>query len=273
LSCCRVEELFLSLNEYASIPDTDKKFPHIKHLYLNEHCIKDWRQLIHLGRIFPQLEQLTMTDCPLETILPDKAKELFPMLKVLRLNKTAINDWNSIDALNAFPELQDVKLVGIPLIEDDNEETRQLLLARLPNIVKINGARVHDKEREDAERFFICYHMDDDCPPQRYHELVKVYGVLERLAEVNLEPPSSVKISIIYEEQPAFIRDVSLKQTTRDFRKYLSNEFGVPCSKLRVFYHDVQSAFGHDEMKFLDRDLYRYNMKDGDEILVYNKDN
>ena len=272
MPCCRVEELFLSLNEYTSIPPTDKTFPQIKHLYLNEHCIKDWKKLMPLGNIFPELEQLTMTDCPLETISPDKAKELFPMLKVLRLNKTAINDWSSIDALNAFPELQEVKLVGIPLLEEDNEETRQLLLARLPNIAKINGARVNDKEREDAERFFIRHHMDDDCPPQRYHELVKVYGVLERLAEVNLEPPSSVKVSIFYEEQPVITRDINLKQTTRDFKKYLSNELGIPSCKMKMFYHDVQTAYGHEEMKFLDRDLYRYHIRDGDEILVYNKD-
>lgn len=239
---------------------------------MNEHCITDWKQLMDLGRIFPQLEQLTMTDCPLEMVLPDNAKELFPHLKVLRLNKTAISNWSSIDALNAFPSLNDIKLVGIPLMDDNSEEMRQLLLARLPRVTKINGARVNDKDREDAERFFIRHHMDNTNPPHRYHELVKVYGVLDRLADVNLDPPSSVKLSIIYEEQPPIVRDISLKQTTRNFKKYLSNEFGVPFSKMKLIYHTIDGIFGNDEMKYLDRHLYRYNMRDGDEILIYNKD-
>lgn len=269
---CRVDELFLSLNKYSGIPSTDKTFPNITNLYLNEHCMKEWNQVMAIGKIFPQLEQLTMTDCPLEVVLPDKAGEHFPKLKVLRLNKTAICDWNSIDALNAFPSLTDVKFIGIPLLEDDSEETRQLALARLPNVTKINGARVGEKEREDAERFFIRHHMDDANPPKRYQDLINVHGVLDKLAEVNLGPPSSVKLSIIYENQSPFVRDIYLKQTTRDFKKYLSNELGLPTSKMRIFYHEIETLYGPEEMKFLDRTLCRYNMVDGDEIIIYNKD-
>ncbi|KAK3697930.1 hypothetical protein QZH41_013009 [Actinostola sp. cb2023] len=274
-----VEELFLSLNEYSSIPATEKTFPNIKQLYLNKHCIKEWTEVMQLGKIFPHLEELNMTDSPLENILPDDATDVFPRLNVLRLNKTAISDWESIDALNAFPSLTDVKLVGIPLMEGDSKVKKykitkkgQLMLARLPNIAKINGAKVGAKEREDAERFFIRHYMDDQNPPRRLQELIQVHGVVCKLADINLDPPKTAKVSIIYEEQSPFIRDINLMQTTKDFKKYLSNELSVPSSKL-IVYHNDPELFGMDEMRFLERVLYCYKISDGDEIHIFEKPN
>ena len=95
--------------------------------------------------------------------------------------------------------------MGIPLLEQySDQHKRQLLIARLPNIQKLNKTGVTDEEREDAERFFIRHHMDDESPPSRYLELVDARGVLDRLAEVNLTAKESALISFAFDDEPLF---------------------------------------------------------------------
>lgn len=47
------------------------------------------------------------------------------------------------------------------------KERRQLLVARLPNVTRLNGSPVTDEEREDAERAFIRLFMDSEQKPAR----------------------------------------------------------------------------------------------------------
>ena len=219
------------------------------------------------------MEDLIMTDSSLENILSDDAEHLFPDLKVLSLNKTGIRFWESIDALNSFPSLKDIRLLGIPLLDEitDNKEKRQHLIARLPNIVKINGTKVGKEEREDAERFFIRYYMDDQNPPKRLQELIDIYGVLNKLVDINLDPKVSVKLTIICEGYSTITKVVDVRQTTKDFKSYISNELAISKGKLALFFHDVDGPFGLEEMKYMTRPLHNYTMHDGDEIHVFPK--
>lgn len=57
-----------------------------------------------------------------------------------------------------------------------------------------------EEEREDVERFFIRYYMDDDNLFVRYFELVEIYGILDRLVEVNLKFKEIVMIFFIYDD-------------------------------------------------------------------------
>ncbi|XP_031559801.1 tubulin-specific chaperone cofactor E-like protein [Actinia tenebrosa] len=268
-----LEEIYLSLNEYSHIPSLDKQFPKVKRLYLNEHNLTEWTEVKNLGKMFPCMEHLIMTDSSLENILEDDAQNLFPALRVLSLNKTGICSWESIDALRRFPSLKDIRLLGIPLMDEitDDKEKRQHLIARLPNVVKINGTKVGTEEREDAERFFIRCYMDDQNPPKRLQELIEVYGVLDKLVDINLAPKIFAKLSIICEGHSTLTRDVDLRQTTKDFKSYISNELGIPKGKLALFFNDVESPFGMQEMNYVLRPLHGYTMHDGDEIHVFLK--
>lgn len=272
-SCFRLEELYLSLNEYSHIPSLDKQFPKVKRLYLNEHNLTEWTEVENLGKMFPSMEHLIMTDSSLENILADNAQNLFPALRVLSLNKSGIRSWESIDAVNSFPSLKDIRLLGIPLLDeiDGDKEKRQHLIARLPNVVKINGTKVGEEEREDAERFFIRCYMDDQNPPKRLQELTEVYGVLNKLVDINLDPKTSAKLTIICEGHSTLTKIVDLRQTTKDFKNYISNELGIPKGKLALFFHDVECPFGLQEMNYTKRPLHGYTMHDGDEIHVFQK--
>ncbi len=103
-----------------------------------------------------------------------------------------------------------------------------VLLVRLPSISLLNGSVVTDSEREDAERFFIRYHLDypeEELPYRyaalivcsllaavvcvtgqpllllRYHSLVTKYGKLEPLAEIDLRPRCRAQVEVHCEEK------------------------------------------------------------------------
>lgn len=98
-------------------------------------------------------------------------------------------------------------------------------LSSLPAISLLNGSVVTDSEREDAERFFIRYHVEfpekelpfrsaadmvtrevlfffclyshlSILPPHRYHSLVTKYGKLEPLAEIDLRPRWRAQVEV-----------------------------------------------------------------------------
>ena len=93
------------------------------------------------------------------------------------------------------------------------------LIARLPNIQRLNKTGVTDEEREDAERFFIRHHMDDETPPSRYLELVDAHGVLDRLAEVNMKAKEFALTSFVFVDKPLFKREINLMQSRTSLKK------------------------------------------------------
>ena len=91
------------------------------------------------------------------------------------------------------------------------------------------------------------------------------------LADVNLRPKESAMISFIFDDQPLFKREINLMQTTTSLKRYLGESIGIPPPGFRMFYKDVDFCYGLEEMVFGARKLYRYNMKDGDEIHVWSR--
>ena len=112
---------------------------------------------------------------------------VFPELQTLSLSQTSICKWTSLDELCKLAALEDLRAVGVPLGQrEEANKRRQLFIARLSTVKKLNGSFISETEREDAERMFIRHHMDDEEPPERYHKLVEVHGKLDRLAEVDM---------------------------------------------------------------------------------------
>ena len=118
--------------------------------------------------MFPNLESLFLSENNL-TGLSDCIGEHFSCLQSLCVSETGIGTWEEIDALNSFPSLTEIRLTQIPLLEHFNEtERRQLTLARLARVTRLNGSRIKDPEREAAERALIRFYMNQQVKPQRY---------------------------------------------------------------------------------------------------------
>ncbi|XP_026565004.1 tubulin-specific chaperone cofactor E-like protein isoform X3 [Pseudonaja textilis] len=159
-----LEELFLCLNDYNTVSCSPACCNSLKLLHITDNNLKDWTEIRKLGIMFPSLDTLVLANNSLSTIedSEDSLARLFPNLRSISLHKSAgLHSWEDVDKLNSFPKLEEVRLLGIPLLQPyTTEERRKLVIARLPSITKLNGSVIMDGEREDSERFFIRYYMD-----------------------------------------------------------------------------------------------------------------
>ncbi|ESO93855.1 hypothetical protein LOTGIDRAFT_104573 [Lottia gigantea] len=271
-------ELHLSLNNYTNIDfSLDEPYSALKTLHFNGNNVHSYHEICKIGYNFPNMERFVMTENNISSIQPeDVLPDAFPSLQCLNLNKTPLQDWQELDKLRKFPKLKDVRLLKIPCFEtlDDNLR-RQLQIARLPNLTHLNGSRIAETEREDAERAFIRHYMDkdDNHKPQRYYELERVYGKLDPLVELDLKPKTHFSVTVQFESEEKKIK-VDTNKTVAQLKKSLEEFVGVPPSKFRLFYvaeeyyNSDSSGYGSEEMKYGTRQLYRYNINNGDYFLV-----
>lgn len=120
------------------------------------------------------------------------------------MSSTHINTWDDIDRLAKFPSLRNLRVQNWPLwdkCDSTEHERRQLLIARLPYVEKLNGGGViTTDEREDAERAFIRYYLEkpESDRPERYNDLIRIHGKLDRLVNIDLRPDKRVKVTFTY---------------------------------------------------------------------------
>ncbi|TMS14618.1 tubulin-specific chaperone cofactor E-like protein isoform X3 [Larimichthys crocea] len=271
-----LEELFLCLNGYDTVSESQTSCPSLRLLQITENHLREWAEVRKFGMMYPSLSTLVLANNNLDSVgdTQETLQCLFPNLRSINLNNSGLSKWEDIERLSFFPKLEEVKVKGIPLLEPYTaHERHSLLLAQLPSVVVLNGGAVFNGEREDAERFFIRYYQD--CPeqelPQRYHALVSKYGQLAPLAEVDLSPRSTM-VDVRWGERVEAV-SLRLEQTVGDLRKQLKALLQLPTNGIRLFYinREMCSVVGPEELKCGSRALHSYSIRDGDEILVVPK--
>ncbi|KAM8927983.1 tubulin-specific chaperone cofactor E-like protein isoform 1-T1 [Pelodytes ibericus] len=267
-----LEELFLCLNDYNIVLCSPVCFRSLKLLHITDNNLQDWSEIRKLGIMFPCLDTLVLANNHITSIgdTGDSLARLFPNLRLVSLHKTGLNSWEDIEKLNCLPKLEEVRLLGIPLVEPySTEERRKLVIARLPSVSKLNGSVVTEGEREDSERFFLRYYINlpKEDVPLRYQELVTKYGKLEPLAEVDLRPQSRANVDIHFAEKVEKM-SIRVDQTVAEFKKQLKTLVPLSTNKMRVYYLDHEAPFGPEEMKLSTRALHSYNVRDGDKFYI-----
>ena len=203
----------------------------------------------------------------------------FRKLRFLNVNGTLLSTWDDVERLARFPALKSLRIQGCPLFESPREytehERRQLLIARLPNVETLNGGGViSSQEREDAERAFIRYYMDkpEADRPERYSELVAIHGKLDPLVQVDLKPEKRVKVTFTYGDLVE-VRSVDVYRTVFELKTKLETMVKIPANRMRLFYVDqvMKAQYGPEEMLYPSKQLYRYNIRNGDEIIIDSK--
>ena len=162
----RLEELFLCLNDYNTVSESQKSCPSLRLLQITENQLQHWAEVRKLGMIYPSLSTLVLANNSVESV--DDSQEtlqlLFPNLRSINLNNSGLrkimrtvfihschtfsarckliinvlmllnsglSKWEDIERLNFFPKLEDVKAKGIPLLQPyTTHERRSLLLAQ-----------------------------------------------------------------------------------------------------------------------------------------------
>lgn len=286
---------------FCQCPRMDYKQRHkhlgVKKVHFTGNPVSKWKEVCKLGYAFPNLEYLVVANCPIESLDVDgeensnggrrtesesEAEERsesphdsFRQLKFLNLNSSGLSTWDDIERLSKFPTLQCLRVQGCPLWDSSEyteHERRQLLIARLPNVDMLNGGgSIDHDEREDAERAFIRYYMDkpESDRPDRYSELVQIHGKLDPLVNVDLRPEKRVKVTFTCGSNSE-TRSVDVYRTVLDLKSKLEPFAGFSAARMRLFYvdQDLRDMQGPEEMKYPHKQLYSYNIRSGDEIII-----
>uniref|UniRef100_A0AAQ4RUV1 F-box/LRR-repeat protein 15/At3g58940/PEG3-like LRR domain-containing protein n=1 Tax=Gasterosteus aculeatus aculeatus TaxID=481459 RepID=A0AAQ4RUV1_GASAC len=271
-----LEELFLCLNGYNTVSESQTSCPSLRLLQITDNQLEAWAEVRKFGQMYPSLRTLVLANNSVDSVgdSHDALQQLFPNLRSINLNNSGLSRWEDIERLNFFPKLEEVKAKGIPLLESyTTHDRRSLLLAQLPSVKRLNGSLVTTGEREDAERLFIRYYQENPQQqlPERYHVLVSKYGELAPLAEVDLRPRRTT-VDVRWGDRVEAVA-LRLEQTVGDLKKHLRALLQLPANGVRLFYinREMSSVVGPEEMRCGSRALHSYSIRDGDEILVVPK--
>ena len=124
-------------------------------LNLERNDVEEWSEVEKLA-LLPSLERLHLggnrlrrVRYPRTHVAKPRGPVPFERLRALLLADNAIDDWDSVDALNDFPSIAEVRLTGNPVTE--SAATRHEIVARVARLSQLNGSLIADQERKDAE--------------------------------------------------------------------------------------------------------------------------
>jgi hypothetical protein len=128
----------------------------VRSLYLEGNSIAAWEDVLAVGGL-PELQLLNLNHNQVGTVPADAgAAPRFGSLRHLMLRGNPISEWASIDALNGFAHLTEMRLAELPLLSGMSGAVgRRTIVARLGKLAALNGSEVRGREREDAERFYL----------------------------------------------------------------------------------------------------------------------
>ncbi|KXZ50051.1 hypothetical protein GPECTOR_18g31 [Gonium pectorale] len=79
----------------------------------------------------------------------------FPRLSSLYLGGCGVADWRSVDQLDRFPALAEVRLTGNPVLAQSRTGGRFEVIGRVARLAGLNGAEVRPRERRDSELRYL----------------------------------------------------------------------------------------------------------------------
>ncbi|KAL5636507.1 hypothetical protein ACGC1H_000458 [Rhizoctonia solani] len=142
---------------------TSEALPSLTTLNLDSNSLGDWVSNMVSCSLIPQLRNLiipsnTIAAIPRRIDTPTM-KEPTLSLHYLTLADNPISNWRDVDSLMTwFPELRELSISLETLASDiPPGASRNFVIARLPLLAKLNGTEVTERERIDAELFYLSW--------------------------------------------------------------------------------------------------------------------
>jgi hypothetical protein len=93
----------------------------------------------------------------------------------------------------------------------------------------------------------------------RYFELIERHGQLKPLVDIKIRAPYLITVRLVH-NQSNHEKEIDVRQTVQQFKKYLHELFQIPLSRLRLFYVDDvafnMGVCGPEELKYPQRLLH-----------------
>ncbi|XP_010427979.1 PREDICTED: tubulin-folding cofactor E-like [Camelina sativa] len=267
-----IEELHLMGNMISSITSMsssdDQAFNSLELLNLDDNCISDWSEVLKLAQL-PCLEQLYLNKNKLSRIFhsvnsnesPKKSSDPFPSLRCLLLGANNIDDLASIDALNVFPKLVDIRLSDNPITDPARGGVpRFVLIARLTKVQVLNGSEVRAREKKDSEIRYVRMVMTKPTDKSeiellhpRFDELKKRHGIEDERASTKSSGPKNMASGLIsitlkcvgpsMGEKPELTKKLPGSITVGKMKILCENFFKLKNVKPRLFLQEEGSPF------------------------------
>lgn len=271
----------------------------LRSIVLDGNGISDWTVLRRAITAFPALEALhlnaNLLGKTLEGLASVAADQTPRCLTALFLNENQLATWQAVGALSGYALLE-LKVQRIPLTEGDSPLAspmllRQILIALMPMLLRLNSSEVTVKERTAAERYFmslaqqkesrLVQALSETCD-LRWHvaRLQKIHGdvvcsdvtedaqatrsaLFNALVEVTLRPVGAAIV-----EQAVIKKKVPHTMTVAEMRKLAQVLFKkVPLERVRLVLADDGLPFGVP-LDIDERELGFFGVSDGAEIRV-----
>ncbi|CAA7052339.1 unnamed protein product [Microthlaspi erraticum] len=265
-----LEEVHLMGNMISAITSTsssdDEAFKALRLLNLDDNCISEWSEVLKLSQL-PCLEQLYLNKNKLSRIFhsansyesSNESSDAFPSLRCLLLGANNIGDPASVDALNAFPKLVDIRLSDNPIADlARGGVPRFVLLARLTKVEVLNGSEVRAREKKESEIRYVRMVMsnkseDIDRLHPRFYELKKFHGIEDERASSENTGPKNIASGLIsitlkcvgpsMGEKPPLTKKLPGSITVGKLKILCDNFFKLKPIKTRLFLQEEGSPF------------------------------
>ncbi|KAE8681267.1 Tubulin-folding cofactor E [Hibiscus syriacus] len=287
-----IEELHLMGNKISSIEPTSSStvqgFASLRLLNLEDNCLTEWNEILKLSQL-KSLEQLYLNKNKLNSIFyPDKNKIqelfgnqesceenylLFQNLRCLLLGSNEISDLASIDSLNSFPKLIDIRLSDNPIADPGRGGLpRFALIARLAKVEMLNGSEISARERKESEiryvRLVMSKLLDNPEEINRLHprlvELKNFYGIEDERPSVGVAGPQKMASGLLsitlkcvapsVGEKLPLTKKLPATTTVGKLKALCENFFKLKSLKLKLFLQEEGSPLPmllDDEMSSL----------------------
>uniref|UniRef100_A0A9J2PX84 Tubulin-specific chaperone E n=2 Tax=Ascaris TaxID=6251 RepID=A0A9J2PX84_ASCLU len=262
-----VEELYMARNGLECF-DPGAHGSNLTLLDLEGNPVNDFSNLHNLSAL-PKLASLNLTECGLINIrLPDPVG--FPALELLNIRYNEVHDWDSVSELAKLPSLQRLFYKGNWEVKPEfGLDVREVLIAKLPQLVDLERCDISVVERRSAELRFL-----NKCgvPPISEQHVSDI----ERLKKVHGEPdivrPTTnlglnlLKVNVSLNGKTV---ECSLLTSTtiRRLKTIIGRLFQVNPGKISLAAECGVERF-RIEMDNTLRSLSFYTLSDGDTIVV-----
>ncbi|VFQ71513.1 unnamed protein product [Cuscuta campestris] len=271
-----IEELHLVGNKLKEIVPSSssfvKGFESLHLLNLDDNCIESWDEILKLSQL-RSLQQLFLNhnslcricypDCdPLhETPNGDEclrnSSRPFKNLHSLLLGSNNIKDLESVDSLNYFPNLSEVRLTENPIADPGKGGiARYVLVARLAGVKILNGSEVSPRERKESEIRYVRLVMSTchDFPQEidrlhpRFAELKRRHGIEDEQLHSGPTGPPKMAASLIsitmkcvgasIGEKPPLTKKLPLTTTVGKLKNLCESFFNLRSLRLKLFLQE-----------------------------------
>ncbi|XP_042516490.1 tubulin-folding cofactor E isoform X2 [Macadamia integrifolia] len=287
-----VEELHLMGNNLREIMPSSSNFvggfDSLRLLNLEDNCIATWDEILKLSQL-RNLEQLHLNKNNLNHVFyPDydpwldlhNGEEMmknhykpFENIRCLLLGGNKIEDQASVDSLNSFPNLMDIRLSENPIADPGRGGLpRFILIARLAKVEILNGSEVSPRERKESEIRYVRFVMTkmQGNPEEikklhpRFVELKERHGIDDEKQSVGAAGPQKMGAGLLsltlkcvgasIGEKPLLTKKLPATTTVGKLKVLCESFFNLKSFRLKLFLQEEGSPMPlllDDEMNSL----------------------